>query len=61
MRCGRCFDANRFDVLDLNDLEIRALTEVAEKAECAGDLQPVAELVGRLRLNGRVIGMAAFE
>ena len=55
------FDPNRFDVLDLSEGEIKVLTEVAEKATVAGDLQPVADLVGRLRLNGRVIGMAAFE
>jgi hypothetical protein len=60
-RHGCCFDPNRFDALDLSEVEIKALTEVAEKATCVGDLQPVVELVGRLRLNARVVGMAAFE
>ena len=60
-RHGRYFDPNRCDVLDLGEAEIKVLTEVAERATCAGDFQPVAELASRLRLDGRVIGCSAFE
>ena len=36
-------------------------TEVAGHATCVNDLSYVAEIVGRLRLDGRVIDMATFE
>ncbi len=45
--------SGRFDVLDLTEAEIKQLAEVAEKATCADDLDAVAEIVGRLRLDGR--------
>ena len=31
------------------------------KAPCASDLDVVADVVGRLRLDGRVMDMATFE
>ena len=55
-----CLDY-RIDVLDLTEPEIKALTEVTEKATSVGDLESVAELVGRLRLDGKVMDMATFE
>ena len=51
----------RFDVLDLTESEIKLLAEMAEKATCASDLDAVADVVGRLRLDGKVMDMAAFE
>ena len=51
----------RFDVLDLTEPEIKQLAEVAETATCASDLDAVADVVGRLRLDGRVMDMATFE
>ena len=55
----RIFD--RFDVLDLTEPEIKLLAEMAEKATCASDLDPIADIVGRLRLDGKVMDMATFE
>jgi hypothetical protein len=54
-------DVRRFDVLDVTEPEIRQLVEVAETATCAGDLDAVAGIVGRLRLDGKVMDMATFE
>ena len=54
-------DSGRFDVLDLTEAEIKQLAEVAEKVTCADDLDAVANVVGRLRLDGKVIDMATFE
>ena len=34
---------------------------MADNATCANDLEDVADIVGRLRLDGRVIDMATFE
>jgi hypothetical protein len=51
----------RFDVLDLTEPEIKQLAAVAENATCASDLESVAEVVGRLRLDGRIMHMATFE
>ena len=36
------------------------LAEVTENATCAGDLDAIAEVVSRLRLDGRVMNMAAL-
>lgn len=52
---------HRFDVVDLNEGEVRLLAETAEEAKCASDLEVLAEIVGRLRLDGRVMDMAEFE
>ena len=54
-------DSGRFDVLDLDESEIKQLAEVTEKAICASDLEPVVEIVERLRLDGHVMDMATFE
>jgi hypothetical protein len=51
----------RFDVLDLTEPEIKQLAEAAEKATCASDLDAVADVVGRLRLDGRIMDMGTFD
>ena len=51
----------RFDVLDLTEAEIQQLAVLAETATCASDLVVVAEVVGRLRLDGDVMETATFE
>jgi hypothetical protein len=51
----------RFDVLDVTETEVKQLTEAATRATCASDLESVAEVVGRLRLDGNVMDMAVFE
>ena len=51
----------RFDVLDLTAAEIMRLVEVTEKAMCARDLDAVADIVVRLRLDGRVMSKSEFE
>jgi hypothetical protein len=53
--------SSRFDVLDLTEPEIKQLAQVTETATCADDLDTVADIVGRLRLDGRVIDMTCFE
>lgn len=58
---GCYLDIGRFDVLDVTETEIKQLTEAAQKATCASALDAVAEIVGRLRLDGKVMEMAAFE
>jgi hypothetical protein len=45
----------------VTEVELKQLVEVAEKATCASDLEPVVEIVRRLRLDGRVMDMATFE
>ena len=50
----------RFDVLDLTEAEITRLADVTEKATGASDLVSVADVVGRLRLDGRVMDITAF-
>ena len=54
-------DADRFDVLDLTEPEIKLLAEVAEKATCASDLDAVADVVGRLRLDGKGHGHGSLR
>ena len=54
-------DSGRFDVLDLSQAEIAQLAEVTERATCPRDLDVVAEVIGRLRLDGRIMDMATFE
>jgi len=41
--------------------EIKQLAEATEKATCASDLDAVANIIGRLRLDGHVMDMATFE
>ena len=61
-RHGACYCLDyRIDVLDLTEAEIKLLAELTETATCACDLHAVAELVRRLRLDGRVMDMATFE
>ena len=55
-----CLDY-RIDVLDLTEAEIKLLAELTETATMYRDLHAVAELVRRLRLDGRVMDMATFE
>jgi hypothetical protein len=43
------------------DLAIKRLADVTENATCASDLEAVSEIVGRLRLDGRVMDIANFE
>jgi hypothetical protein len=60
--CNGCYlDTGRFDVLDVTETEIKQLAEMAEKATCSDDLQIVADVVGRLRLDGAVMDVATFE
>jgi hypothetical protein len=54
-------DVHRFDVLDLTEAEIKQLAEATETATCASDLDAVAEVVRRLRLDGKVMDMVTFE
>ena len=48
-------------MLDLTESEIKQLAEVTENATCTADLDAVAEVVGRLRLDGKFTDMATFE
>ena len=57
---GCYLDIGRFDVLDVTETEIKQLTEAAQRATCASDLDAVADVVGRLRLDGNVMDMATF-
>ena len=52
---------HHFDVVDLNEDEVKQLAEAAESATCARHLDAVADVVGRLRFDGRVMDMATFE
>jgi hypothetical protein len=58
---GCYLDIGRFDVLDVTETEIKQLAEAAQSATSASDLDAVADVVGRLRLDGRVMDMATFE
>jgi hypothetical protein len=53
-------DSGRFDVLDLSESEIRQLAEITDNATCASDMDAVADVVGRLRLDGKSMDMASF-
>lgn len=48
-------------MLDVTAAEIKQLAETAEKATCTSDLEAVADVVRRLRVDGRVMDMASFE
>jgi hypothetical protein len=54
-------DIRRFDVLDVTEVEIKQLVEAAQNATCSNDLVVVADVVGRLRLDGRTMTVAEFE
>ncbi len=58
---GSYLNTDRLDANDVSEAEIKQLVEVAAKATCASDLEPVALIVGRLRLDGHVMDMAEFE
>jgi hypothetical protein len=58
---GCYLDTDRFDVLDVTGAEIMQLAEAAQTATRASDLEVVANIVGRLRLDGKVMDMATFE
>jgi hypothetical protein len=58
---GCYLDTDRFDVLDVTETEIKLLAKTASRATCASDLNVLTEVVGRLRLDGRVTDMATFE
>lgn len=55
-----CIDKYRFDLLDLTPTEIMRLAEAAN-AKSAPDLASVVDIVTRLRFDGRVMDMTAFE
>ena len=57
---GCYLDIGRFDVLDVTAVEIKQLTEAPQRATCPSDLEVVANIVGRLRLDGNVMDMATF-
>jgi hypothetical protein len=58
---GSYLDTNRLDALDVSEVELKQLVEVASKATCASDFDPITEVVRRLRSDGHVMGMAEFE
>ena len=58
---GCYLDTGRFDVLDVTETEIKLLAEMAEKATSASDLPCVVDVMGRLRLDGRVMDLEEFE
>jgi hypothetical protein len=58
---GRSHHSVGFDVLDLTEPEIKLLAEMAKKVTCADDLDAVADVISRLRLDGNVMDMSTFE
>jgi hypothetical protein len=58
---GSYLDTGRLDAHDVPEAEIKQLVEVAANATCASHLEPVAQIVTRLRLDGHVMEMAEFE
>lgn len=58
---GSYLDTSRLDVVDLTEAEIKQLVEATQNATCANDLVAVADVIGRLRLDGKVMDMATFE
>ena len=58
---GSYLDTDRLDVVDLTEAAIMQLVDVARNATCADDLMAIAEIVGRLRLDGFVPDMEVFE
>ena len=47
-------DTSRLDVVDLTEAEIKQLVDATKNATCANDLVAVAEVIGRLRLDGSI-------
>lgn len=58
---GSYLDTYRLDAYDVTEAELKQLVEVAAKATTASDLEPIAAVVRRLRLDGHIMEIAEFE
>lgn len=61
-RFNGCYlDTNRLDAHDVTEAELQQLVEVAAMATRASDLEQLAEIVERLRMDGHVMDIVEFE